>query len=255
LFCSCNLGFDIGVSTNLGPLIQNDLGLTDLQREILIGSLNFFAMWGALASHFFSDRYGRRATFVVASFAFLWGLVIMALGQTYEVILAGRVLIGLGVGVGFAVRIAYIKGASSCCLPRFIWNDTHYLLLSYLTIGNVAFTFYVSSTVGAKVDPLYISEISPAKHRGRLVNWSEIGINIGVTLGFSMGLLFSDHELGDGWRKMCLVGLIFPIAMLFIVAGILPESPRWFVLNGHDAEAREVLQDIYPKGMFMYTCM
>lgn len=103
-FNSCNLGFDIGVSTNMGPLIQDDFDLSNLEREILIGCLNFFAMFGALASSTISDRFGRRTTFVVSSFAFLNGLMIMAMGPTYNVIFAGRVLVGLGCGVGLSVR-------------------------------------------------------------------------------------------------------------------------------------------------------
>lgn len=197
---SLNLGYDIGVSTNLGPLIQDDFGLTDVEREILIGSLNFFAMWGALASSWFSDRFGRRTTFVVASFGFLNGLIVMATGQSYNAVFCGRVLVGLGVGVGFAI------------------------------------------------DPLYISEISPAKHRGELVTWSEIGVNVGILLGFSTGLLFENHEGGDTWRAMCLLGMVFPVAVMFVTVGILPETPRWYVLNGADNDARLVLKDIYPKG-------
>jgi hypothetical protein len=42
---SCNLGYDIGVSTEAGRLLQTDLGLTNHQREILIGSINFWASY------------------------------------------------------------------------------------------------------------------------------------------------------------------------------------------------------------------
>jgi MFS family permease len=102
-FNSCNFGYDIGVSTNMGPLLQEDFGLTNPEREMLIGCLNFFAMFGALASSAISDRFGRRATFVVASFGFLNGLMIMAMGHTYKVVFIGRMLVGLGCGIGFAV--------------------------------------------------------------------------------------------------------------------------------------------------------
>ena len=71
---------------------------------------------------------------------------------------------------------------------------------------------------------------------------------MGVVLGFSMGLLLADAEVGDSWRKMCLVGMIFPVTMIFLTVGVLPETPRWFVLNGLDDDAREVLADIYPQG-------
>jgi hypothetical protein len=40
---SCNLGYDIGVSTEAGKLIEEDFGLTRIQREIFVGSINFWA--------------------------------------------------------------------------------------------------------------------------------------------------------------------------------------------------------------------
>jgi hypothetical protein len=40
---SCNLGYDIGVSTNVSKLLQNDMHITDAQREIWIGLINFGA--------------------------------------------------------------------------------------------------------------------------------------------------------------------------------------------------------------------
>jgi hypothetical protein len=42
---SCNLGYDIGVSTEAGRLLQTDLGLSNRQREIFIGSINFWASY------------------------------------------------------------------------------------------------------------------------------------------------------------------------------------------------------------------
>ena len=40
---SVNLGYDIGISTSAGILVQDDMNLTLTQREIFIGSLNFWA--------------------------------------------------------------------------------------------------------------------------------------------------------------------------------------------------------------------
>ena len=40
---SCNLGYDMGVSTEAGRLIQDDWGLTTMERELFTGSLNFWA--------------------------------------------------------------------------------------------------------------------------------------------------------------------------------------------------------------------
>jgi MFS family permease len=83
---SCNLGYDIGVSTNAGSLIQKDLDLTDVQRELFIGSLNFWSIFGALFSHWICDIYGRRRAFQVAAVSFIIGLVIMAVANGYTVL-------------------------------------------------------------------------------------------------------------------------------------------------------------------------
>lgn len=40
---SCNLGYDIGVSTEAGKLIQDHFNLTTFQRELFLGSMNFWS--------------------------------------------------------------------------------------------------------------------------------------------------------------------------------------------------------------------
>jgi hypothetical protein len=40
---SCNLGYDIGVSTDAGKLIQEEWDLSNTQREIFVGSINLWA--------------------------------------------------------------------------------------------------------------------------------------------------------------------------------------------------------------------
>jgi MFS family permease len=57
---SCNLGYDIGVSTIAGGLIQSDMGLTDIQRKLFVGSLNLWSIFGSLFAHWICDKYGRR---------------------------------------------------------------------------------------------------------------------------------------------------------------------------------------------------
>lgn len=105
---SCNLGYDIGVSTEAGRLIQNDLDLTRVQREVFIGSLNFWAMFGALGAQYFTDTWGRRRTFMIAAGGFIMGIVITVLSESYTTLMIGRLFVGLGVGVGLAVDPLYI---------------------------------------------------------------------------------------------------------------------------------------------------
>ena len=100
---SCNLGYDIGVNTGAGMLLQESLALSDVELEIFMGSLNLFAMIGALSSHWISDRLGRRWSFRIAAVVFIFGTVIQSGAAGYASLMFGRVFVGLGVGFGLAV--------------------------------------------------------------------------------------------------------------------------------------------------------
>lgn len=76
--------------------------------------------------------------------------------------------------------------------------------------------------VGIKVDPVYISEIAPAKHRGYLVTWSEIAINAGIVLGFAQGIFFADVETGS---QVCRSGLDFARLAIFKWGHIIIDQP------------------------------
>lgn len=63
---SCNLGYDIGVNTGAANLVRDDLGLSDGELEIFLGSINLFGIIGAIGASWISDNYGRRKTFKVS---------------------------------------------------------------------------------------------------------------------------------------------------------------------------------------------
>jgi peptidoglycan/LPS O-acetylase OafA/YrhL len=80
-----------------------------------------------------------------------------------------------------------------------------------------AYTIFISFAS----DLTDISEISPAKHRGELVTWSEIGINVGICMGYATGLLFDGYTPGSEWRAMCLMGMMFPLTIIILTIGIV----------------------------------
>ncbi len=99
-----------------------------------------------------------------------------------------------------------------------------------------------------QIDPLYIAEISPAAHRGELVTWSEMALNVGIVLGFLSGIVFFELDDNLEWRLMFLMGTILPVVMIILAWRVMPESPRWLVDKGQDEEAKVILKKVYPEG-------
>ena len=101
------------------------------------------------------------------------------------------------------------------------------------------------------VAPMYIAEIAPPEHRGRLVSFNQLNIVIGISVAFFSNYLILNLgqselgwaeflHLGDwNWRWMLGVEAVPAIAYFFALA-IVPESPRWLAMHGREAEAREV---------------
>ena len=105
---SANLGIDIGVSSDVGLEVQEFFELSDEKTELFMGSINLFAIAGSLLASVLSDWLGRRRAFAVAAVGFEIGVLTMVLSRSFAVLMAGRALVGLGVGFGFAVDPVYI---------------------------------------------------------------------------------------------------------------------------------------------------
>jgi sugar porter (SP) family MFS transporter len=116
--------------------------------------------------------------------------------------------------------------------------------LSSAWLPFVAFRFLGGIAVGASsvVGPMYISEISPAHRRGRLVALFQFNVVTGILLAFlSNYLLFGISE--DSWRWMLGVQA-FPALIYFVMVFFVPESPRWLMKKSRKAEAEQVLATI-----------
>ncbi len=106
------------------------------------------------------------------------------------------------------------------------------------------FRFLGGIGIGASsvVGPMYISEISPAHNRGRLVALFQFNIVSGILIAFvSNYLLFGIGD--DAWRWMLGVEAV-PAFIFFLLVFGVPESPRWLVKMKRDVEAKNVLRAI-----------
>jgi SP family arabinose:H+ symporter-like MFS transporter len=110
----------------------------------------------------------------------------------------------------------------------------------------------------AMVAPMFISELSPANMRGRLVSLYQLAITLGILVSYltNAGLLHyaGSHLTGDGsfmnlymvtevWRGM-LGSNIIPALLFFIFLLFVPESPRWLIKENKTEEAKVILTRI-----------
>ncbi|KAF2119415.1 general substrate transporter [Lophiotrema nucula] len=92
--------------------------------------------------------------------------------------------------------------------------------------------------------PLYQSEVSPAKHRGRYVVINHVGLVAGLATAFWVGYGISHWETDAGnyygWR-LCMILQFIPESLFLMGVFFTPETPRWLVEKGRSEAARRSL--------------
>jgi SP family arabinose:H+ symporter-like MFS transporter len=97
--------------------------------------------------------------------------------------------------------------------------------------------------VSSVVAPLYITEISPAAKRGRLVAIFQFNVVFGILMAYLSNYLLSGVGQED-WRLMLGIQAI-PSAIYIVLVIFIPESPRWLLLKKGDINnARTILNTI-----------
>lgn len=152
-------------------------------------------------------------------------------------------LIGTVFGALFAGKPADMIGRKKCLISIG-------LLYSVSAAGSALagtwglflfFRFIGGLGVGASsvVGPMYISEISPAEYRGRLVALFQFNVVFGILISFFSNYLLT--SIGENaWRWMLGVEF-FPAAVFFFLVLVIPNSPRWLVRKNRIDDARRVL--------------
>jgi sugar porter (SP) family MFS transporter len=177
------------------------------------------ALWGS------SDAFHGSVVMAMA----LWGTVFGALFGGIPTNKFGRKQTLLWIG------ILYFVSAIGSSLV----NDP-YLFAFFRFLGGVGVG---ASTIAA---PAYVSEISPAKNRGKLVALYQFNIVFGILIAFLSNYLL--RNVGENaWRWM--IGVeAFPALIYTLLIFTVPNSPRWLISKNRDEEAMDVLDLINPDG-------
>jgi sugar porter (SP) family MFS transporter len=113
-------------------------------------------------------------------------------------------------------------------------SNDWYFFLFYRFLGGLAVG--ASSVLG----PMYISEISPAHLRGRLVALFQFNVVFGILMAFFSNYAINNLIQINAWRWMLGIEAV-PAALFFGLLFLIPRSPRWLVKKRKDEEARRTL--------------
>jgi sugar porter (SP) family MFS transporter len=127
--------------------------------------------------------------------------------------------------------VFYVISAIGCMLA---WNWDALLVFRFL--GGLGIG--ASSVLG----PVYITELSPAKWRGRMVGTFQVNVVVGILLAYASNFFIRTLHLGAWeWRVQLGVAAVPAIFFLILLFGI-PRSPRWSVSKDRIDDALAVLK-------------
>lgn len=134
------------------------------------------------------------------------------------------------------IGLLYVISAVGCAFAQNVGLFVTSRFIGGLGIG--------ISTVAS---PLYISEIAPAKYRGRLAGMFQFNIVFGILIAFLSNAILARIGGEHAWRWMLGVAA-FPSVIYSIMCLGLPESPRWLISYKNDrAAGLAVLKQIEPE--------
>jgi len=166
-------------------------------------------LFGALSSGYLTERIGRKLPLIIAASLFTVSAIGTGVSSSFSLFISFRLLGGVGIGLASAVS------------------------------------------------PMYIAEISPAHLRGRLVAVNQLTIVIGILAAQIINYLIA-QKVPDGatdemitaswngqwgWRWMFWAETV-PATAFFILAFMIPESPRFLAKLGRKQESMFILEKI-----------
>lgn len=203
-------GYDWVVIGGAKPFYEAYFTITDpAQSGWAMSSALAGCVAGALVSGWCADKFGRRLPLIASAILFTasaWGT---AMASNFDMFVVYRIVGGVGIGLASALS------------------------------------------------PMYIAEVSPAEKRGRFVAVNQLTIVIGVLAAQLINLLIAEPVAAGatqqaivetwngqtGWRWMFGAELVPALAFLLLLF-VVPESPRWLMKAGKEAQARKTLEKI-----------
>lgn len=199
-------GFDASVISGAVRFVAQDFDLGDLQMGLLVGAPTLGGVLSATCAGPLSDLYGRRLLLLVLAALYVISATFSAFAPSYTILMVARFL------------------------------------------GGMAFASLAMA-------PIYISEIASSRSRGRMVAINQFNIVLGLSAAYFVNFVILRLSQVDApwlqglaldtqtWRWMLGFELLPAAAWLLLLLRV-PESPRWLIINGREAEGRAVLETL-----------
>jgi SP family sugar:H+ symporter-like MFS transporter len=198
-------GYDSGAVNGTQDGLRTTFALSESGLGFTVGSLLIGCFIGAFLAGRLADVLGRRTVMMLAALLFLGGALVQGLSHSHLIFLIARLCGGMAVGAA------------------------------------------------SVLSPAYISEVAPANIRGRMTTVQQVMIITGLTAAFLVNYYVA-HAAGkstetfwagiEAWRWMYLMQAV-PAAIFLFALLTIPESPRYLVVKGRNAEAHSVLARLY----------
>ncbi len=105
-------GYNTSVISGAILFISKDFQLTTFQEEIVVSTVLIGAVAGAFAGGFLADSFGRKKTLFGTIVLFFVGILLMSDARSFEFLIWGRFVTGLGIGMVSMAAPLYIAEMS-----------------------------------------------------------------------------------------------------------------------------------------------
>jgi sugar porter (SP) family MFS transporter len=105
-------GYDTGVISGALIFIRTQFGLSTFQQELLVSIVLVGAAVGALSGGRLADVFGRRFMLMVTAVIFVTGALVCAAAPSLNILVFGRLIVGLGIGFATSTVPIYISEVS-----------------------------------------------------------------------------------------------------------------------------------------------
>ena len=206
-------GYDTGVINGAQLFFKDYFNFSTAEQGWAVGSALIGCIFGGLGAGVLAESLGRKKSLLIAAFLFSISAIGSALAESLFGLAIYRIVGGVGIGLA------------------------------------------------SMLSPMYISEVSPKEKRGAMVSLNQMAIVTGFLVVFFVNYWVGNHlassmitvdvnaealntwNVNYGWRYMFGLELI-PAILFFLLLFFVPESPRWYVIKGDQANAVKSLQKL-----------